>query len=439
MEKTLAIVVTLIHYTLFASQNYKWGTFLMLKIIILIFTAIIFSGKVYTETIRAISLNRIQSLMKDSQQREKNIPELYTLGGITKIQGYIYDDEHEDIILYGIVDTNLPPLLTENFVISLRNTWLMYSELRNNTRYYSNPGCSIDPQPDVLQQLSQLQNTIPKVKSNELMQQVLEQWNVVCKGEQKVRVLGIPWNTSFAKIMVDADYLMKRIVDGSMQLEIDGFKSAIDIRLDSVKKAMEQDKPISFLEPIFNRFWFSPGRNIYTENENIIEVTQCPITLLTEEEHVTKGIRKASGNVNMIANIFAETFTNNFHSIAHLQPIFAELEGLFRFVVLSKILNYKTVDFDFDYFLHDFPISTVEVSSTLGGIANIKSYTLRKELQSGYREQTYWLPSCGGVGINLTITKSNFIQDDKNVLENIKRNVLASIPSNEALFWDIQN
>ena len=40
----------------------------------------------------------------------------------------------------------------------------------------------------------------------------------------------------FAKVMVEADYLMKRITDGSFILNVEGFESLTDMELKKTKK-----------------------------------------------------------------------------------------------------------------------------------------------------------------------------------------------------------
>src|ERR1700682_1725591 len=86
-----------------------------------------------------------------------------------------------------------------NFVVALRNAWLQYAPLKDNVYQYSNPGCSIDPNPAIVHELQRIGNF--KVSSSGDATQSIDNWNRVCEGQQAVRVLGIPFDTHFAQVM----------------------------------------------------------------------------------------------------------------------------------------------------------------------------------------------------------------------------------------------
>ncbi|MDP3013996.1 MAG: hypothetical protein Q8M92_07130, partial [Candidatus Subteraquimicrobiales bacterium] len=102
---------------------------------------------------RAVSLKVLQNKVKDCIAKETCPENILQLCGIKRVMGYVIDEKNRDIILIGNIDDSMPPLYLEDFVIALRNTWMMYAELKGNTYYYSNPGCSIDPDPNVLNNL----------------------------------------------------------------------------------------------------------------------------------------------------------------------------------------------------------------------------------------------------------------------------------------------
>lgn len=219
---------------------------------------------------RAISLKILQKKAEECMVKGNCRNSILQLDGIKKIMGYVIDEKHRDIILIGGIDDTSPPLYLEDFVIALRNTWLKYAELKGNTYYYSNPGCSIDPNPSVLNNLQQAGNQIFSSSSPEKVQKTLNQWNNVCNRPQQVRVLGIPYDTRFGKVMVEADYYMKRLVDGSVTLDIDGFMSLTDMTLNIVRDDIANGRPVSIPLSILNRFWFYPGENSFLEDKGVI-------------------------------------------------------------------------------------------------------------------------------------------------------------------------
>ena len=140
---------------------------------------------------------------------------------------------------------NLPPLYLEDFVIALRNAWLKYAPLQGNTYVYSHPGCSIDPNPRTLQRLQAIGQRVRNSSSFAQVENDLRAWHRTCAEPQSVKVMGIPFNTHFAQVMVKADYDMKSMVDGSNSLDIPGLISLTDMTLNQIRQAVTQNKRVS--------------------------------------------------------------------------------------------------------------------------------------------------------------------------------------------------
>ena len=111
----------------------------------------------------------------------------------------------------------------------------MYGRQDGDTWYYSHPGCSIDPNPKVLQKLNEISDLISQQTSAKMKEQGIEAWHKVCRSPQQVRIMGIPFDTRFAHVMVQADYDMKKLADGSDTLDIKGFVSSADMTLEQAK------------------------------------------------------------------------------------------------------------------------------------------------------------------------------------------------------------
>jgi hypothetical protein len=386
---------------------------------------------------RAVSLKVLEERVKNCMAKgecPQNILELY---GLRRIYGYVLDDRNKDIILIGKIDTNYPPLYLEDFVIALRNAWWKYAPLEGNTYYYSSPGCSIDPDSQTLQKLQELGDRI--LSTPEELESALQSWRNICDEPESVKVEGIPFNTYFAKVMVEADYYMKRIVDGSVSLEIEGFESLMDMALNKAKQDIIQKRPISI--PLLNRFWFFPGENRYQEEKGMVIIKKCEVILLTEEQFVTQtGSIAGSGKADPLAQKFAESFSAKYKQISEKKPIYTELEGLFRFVTLAKLMHEKEVlseaGLDLDYLLNRYPISETHVDRTLPGLSNVKKLEHRRDFPGGYETVELTIPSCGGVSIDITINNKNLIEDKTGQLLKLRETVLKSRASPNDLYWD---
>ncbi len=356
--------------------------------------------------LRALSLNTLQSQLKNSLANGEPRPELLSLCGITRLSGYVEDRKHKDLILIGEVQDGAPALHTEDLALALRAAWMRYAVKQGRRLSYQNPGCSIDPDPAVIQRLKDLGDT--DAPDSAAMQQQMQQWCDICSEPQSVRLLGIPFDTHFAKVMVDADYLMKRLVDGSVTLDIAGFASLTDITLALAKADFDKGVPSSVPGLSLNRFWFYPGKPEFLDREGLITLDACPVVLLTEEEHLTREGISGKGKPSPLAAQFARSFSAHYSDIAQKQTIYQELEGLFRGYALAKALRYQGTQADLNYLLDQFPVPTTRVDRTLPGMSRVSYFENRRDVPGGYEFRAFWLPTCGGVAMDFNLGPGNF-------------------------------
>ncbi len=392
---------------------------------------------------RAISIRILQEKAKKCTARGKCPENISKLCGLTKVDGFVIDEKNNDIILFGNVDPSLSALYLEDFVVALRNAWLKYAVLKGNTYYYSNPGCSIDPNRRVIDRLVRLKGEIIGRRSSRGGEGVIKRWCKICESPQRVRVLGIPFDTHFAWVMVKADYDMKKIVDGSDVIGIPGLVSLSDMTLDKIKRELLQGHKSSIPLYMMNRFWFYPGRVRCwaTKEDDLVLLKRCEVILLTEEQYLSKGGHvQGRGRPNPLAKEFARVFTKRYQDVANKKPIYRELEGLFRFVGLAKAMKlikaFSRAQLDANYLLSQYEVPIKSVSRTLPGHANVKRFTRRRDVPGGYEILQLFLPSCGGVGIDIEISYDNFDYSASKELYQIRKAVLESRPEPSALYWE---
>jgi hypothetical protein len=347
-----------------------------------------------------VSLRVLQAKLKEAAQKGWATRELMELAGITRVTGYVADEKRRDLILVGEVEKGAPALHTGDLAVALRSAWYKYAKRRGNTIYYEDPGCSIDPDPAVIRRLSE----VGQVAVNE---KTMDQWCEICDERQKVRVMGAPFDSRFAKVMVDADYLMKRLVNGSLQMYIPGFESLSDMRSRRWRKALETGNSIAGGLSM-NRFWFYPGDAQFREQDGVVRIDACPVTLLTEEQHLTREGLTGLKRPDPMAQQFAENFSQHYAEIAEGKLIYQELEGLFRFAALAKLVKYDKPRVDLDFLMDRFPVTTVKVARTLPGISRVTTIEREREVAGGYQIATVWMPSCGGVNMGFKIGPHNF-------------------------------
>ncbi len=352
---------------------------------------------------RALSMRMLEKTL-----RERSSKQALKLCGITRLQGFIVDSGARDIILVGSVDPTYPTLHADDLVVAFRSAHMVYVQRKGNVRYFTPPGCSIDPDPKVLQQLRQVGRGAGS--GDDRRQAVNREWEAVGKQPQKVRVLGVPFDSRFAKVMVDADYFMKSLSNGSVDLEIPGFVSLMSLGADQLKEALATGVQPNDMDHALNRFWFSPGEATYEENDGLVRLRECQVRLLTEEEFLTSMSEvKGKGKSSKLAQQFADAFTAKYSEISEARPVYKELQALFRFVAIANLVKEQKAisrsGHQFSYLLTNHKVQNVPVSRTLPGQTRIVEITEESQRQSGAAIRSLTLMSCGGVSMDVRARK----------------------------------
>jgi hypothetical protein len=357
---------------------------------------------------RAVSLTVFQKVLQETGGEGPR-----ELCGLTRVEGYVVDGAHRDVVILGKVDPAAPPLHTEDFAIALRSAWLKYAWKEGGKRYYANPGCSIDPDPAVMQELSGISARIGATQDPEAMEELLARWCEVSKRPQTVRVKGVPRDSHFAAVMVQADYELKRLVDGSVTLQTPGVMSLVDRIMEAAKEDLSQGRDLRGPANAMSRFWFFPGKAQFAREGDAISIVQCPVVLLTEEQYLSGSGVAGKGRPEPTAREFAESFSARYAAVAQEQPIYQELEGLFRLVTLAKLMKYQNVKVDLRYFLERHPVAKTETPRTLPGMCRVRRFEQSRETATGTHTSYLWMPSCGGVSMEVKIKPSDFVKTER--------------------------
>lgn len=229
-----------------------------------------------------LSLKRLAADCRRAQARTGRIPPtLRHLRGFTWFFGFVIDRENGDVILLGIRDPNRPVIDVDCVVTAIK---AVYSG--------KTPACSLDAHPN------------PK-------------W-------QKSVIRGVAWNTRWAEIMIEADYLMKRICQGRVDPKISGMSSWTEKRADIIRSGRR-------LERQLNRWWFNrPKREVPRSlilDDDLVIIYKNPVVLLTEQ---AVGGKFGTGTIAEEAQHFARAFTQNMTLLGYRYQSIGELLGLYR-------------------------------------------------------------------------------------------------------------
>jgi hypothetical protein len=391
-------------------------------------------------TMRAVSISSLQtSLQKKTLSRSEK--QLFSnLCGIRRLEGFALDRRRGDIVLYGWTAPDLPELYLDDFVVALRNAALMYAVVKDDTRYYAAPGCSIDPDPKIVEKLGRMAQALMATNDPKKSERLIDEWMGTCKAPQGVRVLGLPLDSRFAAILVKADYDMKLIADGSDSLGIPALASFTGMTLSRIRECVLADKPVPQLGSLMNRFWFYPDAVEVRKSDGMYLLSDCRVKLLTEESYlmnlegqVTKGTRS-----NPVAQKFVEDFSAAYNEIARIRPIYRELENMFRFFALARVV----IDFpensgcDINFLLKSYTTAGHRVEMQVPGHAAMQHFDHTQKVRGGLRQISLSLPSCGGVSIDIESGSSIVKKADLPMLVKTKAIILRSRPAPDAVWWE---
>jgi hypothetical protein len=353
--------------------------------------------------------------------------------GATSLRGFIFreDEDGKDCILLTFVEPDEPALRAEDFAVAYQNV----------SGGHQRPACTINPRAETLQGLSKLEREIRAAASSSAIEALLAKWRRLAGSPQDVIVFGVPANTHFAKVMVDADYELKSVCNGAERIE--GLVALTQRCLDGARAEIASRGVLAGAKSSFNRFWFNPGSPaLYrTDESRSVILGKCPVVLLTEEEAVTAGGGLAGKKLpDPLAKRFAADFTARYPAIAGRKPLYRELENLYRFVALVDLLLKAAPDPGTKNLVRDF-VAAVRIMrypfrATLNGKFSLDRLEVVQRTPEGLRHVQLWLPSCGGVSVDVhPHLIAHRLPDPQGLVPAVTRAVVAARPSRHAAHW----
>jgi len=269
---------------------------------------------------RCVSLNRLEKAIVDADGIITE--EMLYLAGIQRITHVFYFPDSKDIVIAGPAEGWFPG--HEHMMIGV-NTQQPVLELRHlitALRAYAPDGergiivgCSIDPTQEGsvrLQQFQQRFNSSPGGTHREFVRGVRESI-----GMQTVRIDGISGTTDAARMMVAADYRMKRIALEADPVPVRGMQTFLRNTEPNVSNA------------VF-RWYFMPDYDsvILTEDRTGMQLVGTGVKLVGENELLSAtGERMVVGGLDPGSRAFTQSFTRLYPQIAQRALVFAQLRN----------------------------------------------------------------------------------------------------------------
>jgi hypothetical protein len=191
-------------------------------------------------------------------------------------------------------------------------------------------GCSIDP---TQEGLARMQQFLRSLGSRAVPSQTdyIVQGLRTSLGMQTVRIMGVPPDTHFAQVMVEADYRMKLI--------------GIGLERPQVKLASYVDRanPGQVSRNALQRWFFVPDYNCVrvSEDQLAMELVGQGVKLVGEDEVVSNdGARRQSGGSgNLASKAFVTGFTDKYEELAAVTPVYAQLRNLIDLAIAAAYIR----------------------------------------------------------------------------------------------------
>lgn len=283
--------------------------------------------------LRKISLRRLQETIAERRAKNESpaIPfEMEYLAGMTRVQYVFVYPEEKDIVIVGpaeplaVNDTGFvvgansgrPALQLDHLLLALRT-----AEAAANGPI----SCSIDPTPEGIQRLKQYLDQQKTFTAN-TPQQIEE---VV--GLQTVTINNVSPTSDFARIMVAADYRMKRIAMGLDASGVKGLPSYME---------MMQGGSIG-LANATPRWWMAPNYDALWRDQDGLawELRGAGVQVMTEDSLVAEeGGAKRTGKASPVAQKWADGMTKHFEELCDKHSVFGEMRNIMDLSVVAALL-----------------------------------------------------------------------------------------------------
>jgi hypothetical protein len=282
--------------------------------------------------LRKVSLRRLEAAIAESRQTGKELPDaIKYLAGLQRVQYIFVYPEQQDIVLVGLaegwkvdakgnvvgVGTGRPVMLLDDLLVALRSA---------NRAAQGGISCSIDPTPEGL---ARLQSAAGALRGMGDPQETLADIETAL-GQQKISVTGVPATSHFGRVLVAADYRMKRIAMAFEPAPIKGLPSFLQM--------LTTGRGMSSMLP---RWWLEPRYEpLLRDGDGLAwEIRGSSVKAMTEEDFINaQGQKHQTGKANPVAQKWADTMTAKYAELAVAEPIFGQLQNCMDLAIVGALI-----------------------------------------------------------------------------------------------------
>jgi hypothetical protein len=284
--------------------------------------------------LRCISLRQLEAALQQTDRANLDqLPdEVKYLAGLQRIQYVLVYPEKQDIVLVGPAEgwrvnelghavgktTGRPIIQLEDLLVALRAAFESDEPV----------SCSIDPTEEGTRALRAFIK-----KQKQFQPQVLAAMEQQL-GPQQITISGVPETSHFARVLVAADYRMKRI---AMRLEptpLDELPSFLDMLAGSRVR----------LTNMMPRWWLACDYEPLARSEDGLawELRGNGVQVKTEDSLISDdGSVTQTGDQNPLAVEWAERMTRHYDALSREEAVFGQLRNLMDMSVVAMLMKHE--------------------------------------------------------------------------------------------------
>ncbi|MEI6241310.1 MAG: DUF1598 domain-containing protein [Planctomycetia bacterium] len=373
--------------------------------------------------LRKVSLARLCKAVDEFGSTGKPLSmDVIFLGGLERITHVFVDPDGHDVILAGPADAAVvdasgnivsavngrPLLQLEDLITALR---AIDGARAGGIR------CSIDPSPEGVTKLQRYLGSLTSIGTNpEATLRTME--NVL--GPQKVTVGGVPADSRIARVLVAADYRMKRI---GMGLEPSGV-APLPSYLSMVPAGGTSGATLP-------RFWLEAEYDPITRDPDELawRISGRRMKCLTESDiFAAGGPARGKAPADRVAQAWCAAMTEHYDELARRQPVFAELTNCVDLCVVAALIHGRQLDRRAGLDLAPLVDATRLTLPTYDAPATLST------VATGFKKGGRWIVSAsGGVQFQPWAFATNTAESDASAAERIA--AIDGRPA-DAWYWD---
>ena len=284
-----------------------------------------------TET-RKVSLRRLDEAIAEHLKSGKPLPaEVACLGGLQGIRYVLVYPDQNDVVLVGPgeawklndrgavvgVTTGRPVMLLDDLVVALRAANGPAREVIT---------CSIDPTPEGLQRLGAFTKRLRTIGNPQQTAAGIEQQ----LGPQMISVTGVPETSHFARVLVAADYRMKRVGMGVEPAPIRGLPP-FTAMMRATGRGMSNALP---------RWWLAPDYEPLLRDADGLawELRGASVKAVAESDFFVAGQRQKTVRPDAASQKWAQTMTERYDDLALAEPVFGQLQNCMDLAIVAALV-----------------------------------------------------------------------------------------------------